>query len=63
MSDEIKNNEKAGGIFIDNITTLMSPEGVQKYILGTKKNGNPRAVYDVIKDFTQPKKKDKKNKL
>ena len=28
----------------------MTAENFQKYILGTKKNGAPRAVYDIIKD-------------
>lgn len=47
---------------LNNIAILMTPENVQKYILGNKKNGSPRAVYDVIKDYTKPKKKKKKNK-
>lgn len=62
MSDENKTLDKGTKIFIENITALMTPEGVQKYILGTKKNGTPRAVYDVVKDYTQPKKKKKKGK-
>lgn len=60
MSDEIKTT-KTNSVLADNLAVLMSPEGVQKYILGTKKNGTPRAVYDVVKDYTKPKKK-KKNK-
>lgn len=56
MSDE-KNTKS---IFIENMAILASPEGVQKYLLGTKKNGTPRAVYDVVKDYTKPKKKKKK---
>ena len=60
MADEIKTNEK-NSVLVENLTTLTSPEGFQKYVLGTKKNGNPRAIYDVIKDYTKPKKK-KKNK-
>ncbi len=46
-------------VFIENLAVLATPEGIQKYILGTKKNGVPRAVYDIIKDC---KKKDKKKK-
>lgn len=50
----------------ENISVLATLEGFQKYILGTKKNGSPRAVYDVVKDYTKPvknkKKKDKKKK-
>ena len=47
-----------------NLTVLTEPEGFQKYILGYKGSGNPRAVYDVIKDITGMKKskKDKKKK-
>ena len=61
--DENKNREKKGNsIFIDNIATLISPEGMQKYILGMKKDGTPRAVYDVLKDCTNGKKKKKKKK-
>lgn len=40
-----------------NLEVLATPEGIQKYILGTKKSGYPRAVYDVVKDFTTKKKK------
>lgn len=58
MSDE----KKERNIFIENMAILASPEGVQKYILGTKKNGVPRAVYDIVKDYTQPKKKKNKGK-
>lgn len=61
MSDEIKTNEKGNSVLLENLNTLVSPEGIQKYVLGTKKNGTPRAIYDVIKDYTKPKKK-KKNK-
>lgn len=51
-------------VFVQNITALTSPEGIQKYLLGTKKNGYPRAVYDVVKDCmgTTKKKKGKKKK-
>lgn len=59
MSKE-NNIDRNNNIFIENITELMSPEGVQKYILGTKKNGTPRALYDVLKDYSKPKKKKKK---
>ena len=62
MADEKKTNETAN-VLKENLTVLMSPDGVQKYILGTKKNGTPRAIYDVVKDYTKPKKKKKdKNK-
>lgn len=48
--------------FVKNMEILTSPAGIQKYILGTKKNGQPRAVYDVVRDYTLPKKKKKKSK-
>jgi len=62
MADEIKTTEKNNSVLVDNLTTLVSPEGLQKYVLGTKKNGTPRAIYDVVKDYTKPKKKKKDKK-
>lgn len=56
MADE-KNN-----VLVNNLAILAQPDNFQKYILGTKGNGQPRAVYDIIKDYTQPKKKKKKKK-
>lgn len=44
------------------LSVLATPEGFQKYILGTKKNGSPRAVYDVITDYIPPKKAKKHKK-
>ena len=44
------------------LSVMVTPENIEKYILGTKKNGTPRAVYDIVKDYTQPKKKKKKKK-
>lgn len=61
MADETKNTNNTN-IFMENISELMTPEGVQKYLLGTKKNGTPRAVYDIVRDYTHPKKKKKKHK-
>lgn len=49
-------------IFLQNMQEMLSPEGIQKYFLGNKKNGEPRAVYDIVKDYTKPKKKKKKHK-
>jgi hypothetical protein len=34
-------------------------EYVQKYVLGNKKDGSPRAIYDVAKDMMWGKKKKK----
>lgn len=61
MSEEKKTNT-VNSVFVENMMTLMTPDGVQKYILGTKKNGTPRAVYDVVRDYTKPKKKKKDKK-
>lgn len=60
---ETKNEKKNGEINViaSNLAILATPEGFQKYMLGTKKDGSPRAVYDVVKDYAKPKKK-KKNK-
>ena len=51
-------------VFVDNLMVLTSPEGIQKYVMGTKKNGTPRAVYDIVKDVfdIDTKKKKKKHK-
>ena len=37
-------------------------ESFQKYILGYKKNGSPRSIYDVIVDFQKTRRKKKKKK-
>ena len=61
-----QNDEKKNNVLLENLAIITTPENVQKYILGTKKDGNPRALYDVIRDYTKPgkkkKKKHKKNK-
>lgn len=58
MADnEIKKNEHP---ILQNLADLSTPDNIQKYFFGTKKNGDPRAVYDIVKDFTKPKKKKKK---
>jgi len=44
------------------IAAAVSPDNIQKYILGTKKNGQPRAVYDIVRDFTTKKDSKKKKK-
>lgn len=61
-----QSEEKKNNVLLENLAEIATPENVQKYILGTKKDGNPRAVYDIIRDYTKPgkkkKKKHKKNK-
>lgn len=54
--------EKTISVFVQNVSTLTEPENFQKYIMGTKKNGQPRAVYDIIKELTGIKKEKKKKK-
>ena len=46
----------------ENITQLITAENIQKYVLGSTKEGNPRAIYDVVRDFIKPKKKKKNGK-
>lgn len=54
--------DEKNSVILSNLAALAQPENFQKYILGTKGNGQPRAVYDVVKDYTRPKKKKKKHK-
>lgn len=60
MSEENKNvNDET---ILENFKQLAKLEGIQRYILGTKKNGQPRALYDIITDFVPTKNKKKKKK-
>lgn len=48
-------------VLLNNLAALSQPENFQRYVLGTKSNGQPRALYDVVKDYTKHGKKgDKK---
>lgn len=58
MADE----KKTPSVIVENLSILATPEGIQKYILGSKKNGTPRAVYDIVRDYTKLGKKKKKDK-
>ena len=49
MADETKTS-----ILKENLQMLAQPDNFQKYFLGTKKNGAPRALYDIVKDYTKP---------
>ena len=66
MADEIttveKETPKVQRTFAETLGVIFQPENIQKYGLGTKKNGEPRAVYDIIKDMMYPKEKEKKKK-
>lgn len=47
------------------IKEVFTEDNIKNYILGTKKNGSPRAIYDVIKESREPaceKKRKKKHK-
>jgi len=56
------NEKKTQNPLVENLAVLTTPENIQKYFFGTKKNGAPRAVYDIVRDYTKPKKKKKKHK-
>lgn len=56
MADEIAKTN----IFVENLKEISKPDNFQKYILGYRKNGYPRAVYDVVRECTGIKKKKKK---
>lgn len=45
-----------------NLSSILTAENLQRYILGYKSNGNPRAAYDIVKDFSKRGKKKKKHK-
>ena len=54
--------EKKSSKFLDKIGEMITAENLQKYVLGTNKSGQPRAVYDIVKDLAGGKKKKKKKK-
>ena len=54
--------EKKGSRLIENLAAMVTAENIQKYILGTNKSGQPRALYDVAKDLIPYKKKKKGKK-
>lgn len=60
MADEIRTVDSKS--VVDSVKQVCTGENLQKYILGTKKNGAPRAIYDIVKDFAKPSKKKKKKK-
>jgi hypothetical protein len=57
MSEEKKENSLG-----EKLSELITAENIQKYVLGSTKEGNPRAIYDVGRGFIKPKKKKKKGK-
>lgn len=58
MAEQNKSRSELSRMLLNAITR----ENIQTFILGYKKNGQPRAVYDIIKDYTAPEKKKKKDK-
>lgn len=51
-----------GSKIMDSLATIVTTDNIQKYVLGTKKSGQPRAIYDVIRDYSSSKKKKKDKK-
>ena len=49
-----------GSKLVENLASMVTAENIQKYVLGTNKAGQPRALYDVAKDIFGGKKKKKK---
>lgn len=54
--------DEKNSVLKENLRKLSEIENLQKYILGYKSSGQPRAVYDVVRDCTGIKKKKKKKK-
>ena len=54
--------EEKRSVFIENLSVIATPDGFQRYVLGTKGNGDPRALYDVFKDMRKINKKKKGKK-
>lgn len=54
--------EKKPSVFLQNMASLTEPDNFQKYILGYKSSGQPRAIYDVIRDCAGVNKKKKHKK-
>lgn len=54
--------EKKGSKIMDSLAGMVTAENIQKYVLGTNKLGQPRALYDVVKDLIPLKKKKKDKK-
>lgn len=50
MSENEKNTMKDA---LGTLAKAANMENIQKYVLGTKKNGAPRAIYDIVKDMTK----------
>lgn len=55
-------SESKGSKIVESIASMVTAENIQKYVLGTNKAGQPRALYDVAKDIFGGKKKKKKKK-
>ena len=47
---------------VEKLSEAATGENIQKYVLGTKKSGEPRALYDIVKDYVEYKRKNRKNK-
>ena len=61
--NEMANSEdRSKNTLVEVLEKVVTPENIQKYIFGTKKSGQPRALYDILKDYTVDTKRKKKNK-
>jgi hypothetical protein len=49
-----------GGRLTDVVLSALTSENIQSYVLGTKKNGKPRSIYDIMSKSSLKKKKKKK---
>jgi len=62
MSNEHE-EKKLSSRLAENFVNVLTPDNIQKYIFGVKKNGHPRAIYDIVRDYTSKRvKKGKKKK-
>lgn len=55
-------SQKKSNVLLNNLSVLATPEGFQKFVMGTKGNGQERAIYDIIRDQQKLKGKKKKGK-
>jgi hypothetical protein len=60
MGENLNSKQSIGYKIADIITSVLTTQNIQTYILGTKKSGKPRAIYDIVREETSNKKKKKK---
>lgn len=66
MSEKENSNNAVLAVVGEKMKELTDFENFQKYVMGTKKNGNPRAAFDIVLEIMDRrdggKKKHKKHK-